>query len=271
MPKGTGIVSQHIDFSKNFEDGLALTENDRAYIYAKIIINKMRITIIHPTRGRKKLAFETATKWRDRADNPENIEYLFSVDNDDIQWAVNMPTYWGGAFTLQKYSILHNNNKSAIEAINNAAKIATGDLLIIVSDDFDCPEHWDTLLRESVKDKSDFLLKTDDGLQPTLVTLPIMDRTYYERFGYVYHPDYLHMFSDQEMTAVAIMTGKYLKSDLKFPHNHYTTGKTPKDAVNIKNDATWGQGEALFNARLKNNFDLPPEQIVKHYSEIVWR
>ena len=121
----------------------------------------------------------------------------------------------------------------------------------------------------AVKGKEDFLLKTDDGLQKTLVTLPIMDRKYYERFGYVYHPDYSHMFADQELTAVAIMTGKYVKLPLLFEHLHYSTGKTPKDVINSKNDSTWQQGERLFNERLKSNFGI--ENPVIPYSEIVWR
>jgi len=216
----------------------------------------MRISVIHPTRNRPKQAYQTWSNWYDKADNV--FEYILSIDEDDKYDYLEFPC-----------KVLTRPNKSAIEAINNAVKFITGDLIIVISDDFDAPDHWDTLLLNELKDKTDFLLKTDDGLQPTLVTLPILDRVYYNRFGYVYHPDYKHMWADTEMTAVALMIGKCIKSDLSFPHLHYSTGKSPKDEINVRNDATWKQGERLFNERLKTNFGIT--EPVMAYSDIKWK
>lgn len=232
----------------------------------------MKITILHPTRGRKKQAIDTASKWLFRADDPWAIEYLMSIDVDDFDnWTSIIRLLPKGVMsnTTMAIEVIKNTNRSAVEAINFAATRATGDILIVVSDDTDCPEHWDTLLLKELEGKSDFCAKTDDGLQPTLITMPIMDRIYYERYGYVYHPEYKHMFVDQELTAVAMMTGKYIKLDLGFPHNHYSTGKTLKDGLNARNDSTWRQGENLFNERLKTNFGI--KKPVIPYSEIKWR
>lgn len=232
----------------------------------------MKISIIHPTRGRKEQAIATMAKWLFMADRPYDIEYIFSTDVDDSdKWYSRLdivPNFLNSDET-KSIEVLKNNNKSAIEAINFAAARCSGDLIIVVSDDFDCSEHWDTSLLQALEGKSDFVLKTDDEYQPTLVSLPIMDRVFYERYGYIYFPGYSHMFCDQEMTAVALMTGKYLKSDLKFPHHHYTTGKTPKDEINVKNDLTWAQGQNLFNERLKTNFGIT--EPVMQYSDIKWR
>lgn len=217
-----------------------------------------KITCIHPSRNRPGKCLETAEKWRSSADN--FIEYIISLDADDKS-----------EYIISSHAIpIRNNNRSAIDAINVAAKIAIGDILIVVSDDTACPEHWDTLLLQQLKGKSDFCAKVDDGLQPTLVTMPIIDRIYYERYGYMYQNDYSHMFADQELTAVAILTGKYIKLPLVFPHLHYTTGSNTFDDINAKNNATWAQGEALFNQRLAFNFGIPDNEIVKPYSEIVW-
>jgi len=100
------------------------------------------------------------------------------------------------------------------------------------------------------------------------MTLPILDRVYYERFGYIYHPDYLHMFCDQEMTAVAHMLGKAVTLPLLFPHNHYSTGKFIMDIINLKNNATWIQGEKVFNRRKLSNFGISDP--VMNYTDIVW-
>jgi len=206
------------------------------------------------------MAGMTRNQWMLHADNPGNIEYILSLDLDDPDRK---------KYRNQDGKILLNSNTSAIAAINYAAYYATGDLLIVVSDDFDCPPHWDTLLLDHLKGKEDFIVKTPDGIQKTLITLPIMDRTYYKRFGYVYYPGYKHMFCDQEMTAVGHMLGRVINIPLLFEHKHYSVGKMKKDAINKKNDATWDQGKRLFHERLKTNFGVTDPVI--NYDQIKWR
>lgn len=217
-----------------------------------------KISVVYPTKGRPKIAIETYHKWLSRADNMRTSDFLLSIDDSD--------NYDYLDFSCK---VLNMPNKNAVEAINSAAKYVKNDVIVVISDDFDCPQHWDTLLIEAIGNRKDFCAKTNDCLQPTLITLPIMDRVYYERYGYIYNPDYAHMFVDQEMTAVALMTGKYIKLDLTFEHLHYSTGKSKKDAINDRNNATWQQGERLFNERLKNNFGI--EKPVMEYKDIVWR
>lgn len=216
------------------------------------------LSIIHPSR-RPNEAIQTINRWVDRAKCKGCIEYILSIDSNDPNKE---------AYKHPSVKIVENDNRSAIDAINNAAKICRGSILIVVSDDFDCPKYWDALLRESLNGKSDFIVKTQDGIQKTLITLPIMDRVYYERFGYVYHPDYKHMFCDQEMTAVGHLLGKVITLDLTFPHNHYTIGKSPKDDINRRNDMTWNQGSYVFAQRLRNNFGIDNPQI--NYNQIIW-
>lgn len=222
------------------------------------------ISIIHPTR-RPQQAFDTCFRWLFNADMKHVLEYIVAVDDTDF----NDYHTFKKNIDYDGLQIFRSNSKNAIQAINNAAQVARGDLFVVVSDDFNCPNAWDTLLVNELFGKEDFLLKTDDGLQPTLVTLPILDRKYYDRFGYIYYPSYSHMWSDTEMTAVALMTGRYLKSDLKFPHDHYSTGRSQKDEVNVKADATWHQGEELFKTRLRFNFGI--EKPLIPYTEIKWR
>lgn len=226
----------------------------------------MKISVLYPSRNRPEQASKTQGEWIWRMyDNTYgegaptwDVEFITSLDIDDKSDYTNIIG-----------TIIRNENRSAIDAINKAAEIATGDILMVISDDTWCFPAWDRALINLLQGKSDFCAKVDDGLQPTLITMPIMDRVYYERYGYIYNPAYQHMFVDQELTAVAIMTGKRIKLPLLFPHNHYSTGKTPKDALNSRNDATWQQGERLFNERLKTNFDI--ENPVIPYSEIKWR
>lgn len=208
----------------------------------------MKISIIHPSRGRPEQATATRDKWLMNAGLGANIEYRIIVDGSDPEFL----TY------LALSPVVVNDGETAISAINLGAKLSTGDILIVISDDFDCPEHWDTLLLEALQGKEDFCCKTQDGHQDWLITLPIMDRTYYNRFGYVYHPDYMHMYADLEMTSVAWMLDRYIYVPLEFTHNHYRPLGLKPDAINIRNNKTWHQGQELFRKHKANNFGIEP-------------
>lgn len=218
----------------------------------------MKISIIHPSRKRPALAMETANKWLTNATN--KLEYFFSVDKDD-DWNQYMNCLEPILKTHERHSVgLHvGDNSSSVEAINKVAEIVKGDLFIVVSDDFDCFPGWDEWLLSRLQGQNDFVVKTTDTLQEWLITLPIMDRTYYNRFGYIYYPGYKHLFSDTEMTEVGHLLGRVIDlrdNDHVFLHRHPCGGFVERDETYLKNDETWNQGETLFYERKKNNFDL---------------
>lgn len=223
----------------------------------------MKISIIHATR-RGAEAWSAINMWLCNASHTHKIEYILSVDKDD-----KYNYDFSDVLDFNNFILARHENKSAVEAFNKGAEIATGDLFVCISDDMACFLDWDIALVNDIGNAKDFYLKVQDGIQKILVTLPIFDREYYNRLGYVWNPLFRHMFSDQEATAVAIMLGRYIQSNLMFPHNHYTVGGMQKDAINAKNDSTWSQGQNLFNERLKSNFGV--ENPVVKYEEIVWR
>lgn len=226
-----------------------------------------KISILHPSRQRAIHTAKTANAWLSSAKNPEDIEYIVSLDLDD-----NITAYEAHLGTL-KYDIAMtvNGNTNAVQAVNIAAKACTGDILIVVSDDFNLPPyHWDEYLLTQLAGKTDYIVKTDDGSQPWIITLPIMDRVYYDRFGYVYNPAYSHMFVDTELTCIADILGRKIVLPIRIVHNHYTTGNFIKDMVSQKADMTWNQGEELYLSRLKQNFGLTGNKIQCDDSHKAW-
>ena len=210
-----------------------------------------KITILHPSRNRPNQANETIKNWLSKAHDRASIEYILSVDKDDR----DLKRYKAIGIENGTY-VSVNRNKSAIEAINNAAKVSTANLIIVVSDDFDCEQDWDLKLLTALEGKEDYIVKTQDGIQDWIITLPILDRKYYNRFGYVYNPGYIHLWVDTEMTSVADYLGRKIILDLMFPHNHHSVGKSKKDAINERNNKTWNQGKKLYNERKAINFGL---------------
>lgn len=207
------------------------------------------ISIIHPSRGRPDKSVNNILKWMDN--KVTDVELIVSLDSDD-----NVDRYintYSGNWLLDPNGpvfkgIIVNHNRSCVDAINNAAKVATGDIFIVVSDDTDCFTEWDTTLLRELEGKEDYLLKTDDGIQDYIVTMTVMDRKYYERDGYIYHPDFKHQFADTYMTCVADMRGRLIHSDLNFPHLHYSYsgGKEIADALHHRNNETWKDGQDTF-------------------------
>lgn len=220
----------------------------------------MKISLICPSRGRAEKSFHTVNKWWNSAGLNGNLEIILSLDFDDKTFEDYFDEFSDANF---EHKVIVNENRSAVDAVNWGAARSSGDVLIVVSDDFDCPENWAFSLAMKAEGKTDWIAKTPDGIQKWIITLPILDRHYYNRFGYIYHPDYLHMFCDTELTCVADLTGRKIALDIPFVHNHYSTGKSIKDEVSIRADKTWDQGEKLFIERAKRNFDLvnPPGKI----------
>src|SRR5690348_1836027 len=113
-----------------------------------------RISIIHPSRSRPEMALKTAKQWLESADEPTRISYTLSIDASDP----NRLNYYESFFGMP-ILVVSNPNKSAIEAINVAARPSDTGLIIVVSDDFSAPKGWDTSLRKALEGKSDFIVK----------------------------------------------------------------------------------------------------------------
>jgi hypothetical protein len=146
----------------------------------------------------------------------KNIDYfiLVSIDIDDesmntheircrISNYDNVIPYWG-------YS-----NQNKITAINRDVCFAPDwQILINVSDDFMfLKDGFDLQIIQDMQtyfpDLDGFLHYPDGHTNSKLATMSIFGRKYYDRFGYIYHPDYESVYCDQEAQEVAKKLGKY--------------------------------------------------------------
>lgn len=214
----------------------------------------MRITLIHPSRGRADQAKATYDYWMSQASGEIEIEHILSLDYSDPH--AGRYKYFG-----ENSSDVKSHNECVVEATNEAAKIATGDILIYLSDDFKCPKNWDLLIVE----RFDFmeipmLLKVDDCLQKfkaDVLTIPIMNRALYKRLGYFWNPMYRSMFVDQDLYWVCANNNWInFAPELKFPHEHYSNGKARRDETYMRSDLNWNQGKELYAKRWREGFTI---------------
>jgi hypothetical protein len=230
----------------------------------------MKFSLLHPSRQRPHKSFRAMSEWVNSATG-KDFELIVSIDENDPYKDQYINLY----ANLKEYAVkvIVNRNRSAVDAINNAAKASEGEILIVVSDDTDAVRGWNEVISQACGTHKDFVLKLHDGTQDWIVTMPILDRAYYNRYGYIYFPDYQHQFCDTEFTHVADITKRILwRNDIEIKHLHYSVIKEKRDELYARNDGTWNQGKDLYIKRAKQAFGLKNVNIwsIKNRSHLQW-
>jgi len=154
----------------------------------------------------------------------ENIKIVVSLDKDDIE------------SIMQKHRILaiHPNIQvfvgtpnGKIHAINrDIPDPTTFDIILLISDDMiPMVKGYDDIIvnkMATLYPDTDGVLFFNDGYAgPRLNTLVICGSAYYQRFGYIYYPEYKSLWCDNEFMNVANKLGKqtYIH-DVIIKHEH---------------------------------------------------
>ena len=206
------------------------------------------ISLIHPSRGRPQKSLETISSWISRAGVA--LEVLIGIEEEEAD--IYLSTH--GDLSGKKFVI--GNYGTAVKAINSLANMANGNILIIVSDDTQCPINWGNRILKYTEGKRDFVMKVRDGIQPKMITQPILDRAYFQRDGWIYHPRFKHCFADQFLTDLAHKRKRVITKNILFKHNHYSVSKSKKrDAQYERTDATFNEGREIYK-ELKKEYGL---------------
>lgn len=195
------------------------------------------------------------------ANETKNIVVLVSLDIDDERlndYMTVIEKYWNKVHIKVKAD--KSNNK--IHAINRDVNDykAHWDILINFSDDMVFIEKgWDSFITEVFKKHfptGDGFLHLPDGNQnENISTMSIMDRKYYDRDDYIYHPSYISLWCDVEATEAAKMRQRhvYINKQL-FKHLHPAWGTAPMDKQYLKTESYNHVDKLTYNERKQNNF-----------------
>jgi len=214
------------------------------------------------------MAYDTAMKWIRNVGGQNQAELILSLDNDDPKLVEYQNLFLGDGewpFT----TIIFNDNNNVVDAMNAGAKIAQGDLLVCISDDFECFQNWDEELIKLI-DSDVQAIQVKDGIinekhsayykkyrmHEYIMTLPIMTMGLYKLLGYIYYPEYTGMFADNDLAEMCQAMGVLKQSKLLFNHNHFTvTKKEDETYKRHNNQPSWDIGQKLINERRLNNFN----------------
>lgn len=200
------------------------------------------------------------SKYVKTATDKNNIEFLISYDKDDYHMTDEV---------IRKAVSLHKNVKALkgislgkIDACNRDIEHAgEWDIIVLASDDM-IPNSigWDDIIRNSMNQNFpdlDGVLYFPDGYT-ALNTMCIMGRKYYDRFGYIYNPDYMSLWADNEFMEVADRLKKQKKfNQILFKHEHpANTQGRGNDNLYVTNDRHYHADLGVYNKRKQTSFGL---------------
>lgn len=191
----------------------------------------MKILIKFPTRGRPNKFKNTLERYIYLSSGQHDLKFVCTFDEDDETMnTAEMRNYLDSLDVNLVYTFGKNKNK--IEAINANLEGEEFDILILAADDLvPIVQSYDNIIAEEIK-KSPYGLDTSLFFMSTRWTFEldikcIMGKAYYDRFKYIYHPDYKSLFCDNEYTEVAEILGRQIKIEHEIIiHDHDNTDET---------------------------------------------
>lgn len=221
----------------------------------------MRWGIKFATRGRP-LWFKKAIENILVTFKGNNFKILVTADTDDSSMnTLDIKKFCESARNLE---IIYGYSGSKVAAINRGMEhMGEFDVLLNMSDDFVfVVQGWNKIIERKVRSvwgySFDFYAHFNDGVVgDALATMSIMGREYYERFHYIYYPEYKSFSCDAESFYVAKALGKWhYFDDVLFLHQHPSNRPDPADATYRKNSLATPHDTALYWKRLNTNFGL---------------
>lgn len=241
-----------------------------------------RFSILH-TSARPDKWREIYDAWMSNCDNPKDIEYVLvtdprwgfqPIDKRDFELKKTGHLTFKHATEPLIIQVQNDGRRCYVEGVNLAAKHSTGDILIVIADDQYPCEHWDTriacVMPNLKVDGRDFIptllhvtTGTPDEFARQITPMPIMNRSLYEKWGYVFYPEYESMYADNDLCDHAKAEGVLAEArHLFFPHKHAMFNengwvKNPKldEAYKAQNRLeAYTLGKEIYNRRKASRF-----------------
>jgi ribosomal protein L31 len=187
----------------------------------------------------------------------KNYTIGLTIDDDDL---ITLNSYQL-ANILQSDQIKVNPGRSSskVHAINRGMAGWSGDIVMNMSDDMRFIKWgFDGDIIQAFQGERDQFIHFPDGrVNQVLPTMSIMGRNYYERFNYIYHPDYKSLWCDNEAMDVAQQLGRYKYIDLQiFSHEHPAWTGEPADALLMHTESFFGIDQETYRKRSKLGFPI---------------
>lgn len=207
----------------------------------------MKLLIKFPTRGRPVRFLETLRLYSSMLSGKHEVAILVIIDSDDE--TMQDPVVRKAIDAIPGVMVQSDTHATKIEAINDdsISKFMAFDVLLLASDDM-IPQvrGYDDVICSKMQEhfpNTDGVLWFNDGYTKNrLNTLCILGKTYYDRFGYIYHPEYLSLWCDNEFMDVSQLFQRCVYFDqCIIKHEHWANNK------NVPKDERYSSGEKDYD------------------------
>ena len=203
---------------------------------------------------RPSMFIDTHNDWMSKVDDPSKIitkVVVDSIEDRQVLSDYDCLIYEGDTIGITKP--LYKLTTSLIDLNDD-------DIIILLSDDFYPPEHWDTFIFEQFDGYTGGLLVCDGvtNLQRNqIVTIPMLDYKTLKLMNMViYHPAYIHLYSDNELfvnlVQLNLLKNCTNRTDKIFKHLHWTYGERECDEHDkILSNNTIRESIEIYNHRMR--------------------
>lgn len=221
----------------------------------------MKLLIKFPTRNRRNKFFNVLRKYHNFLSKNIEVKFIISMDSDDKEMNNESTKEILESFTNLSY--FYGNSKNKVEAVNrDIEKDNDWQILLLASDDMiPIVKNYDEIIVEKMKQffpDTDGVLWFNDGYQKDkLNTLSILGKKYYDRFGYIYNPEYKSVWCDNEFMSVANLLNKQKYfDDIIIKHEHPDWGYGNRDLIHHENFKNEFEDRTTFQRNKSKNFNL---------------
>ena len=242
-----------------------------------------RLVIKLPTRGRPQKFISILDRYVNFCSGMRDVQFVISMDHDDPTMNNQNMISLLSRMQNQLDNRLHfayGSSKCKIEACNanlDLVRKLNPDIIMLASDDMlPIVSGYDDIICQTMGKHfpdTDGVLHFNDGFSGAdkLITLSILGRKYFERFGYIYHPEYKSVYSDDEFTQVARLLNKVVYIDrciiqhewVGIPYVLASRGEIKpeelkRDALHERNEGAdmYAHDKEVFERHVANNFGI---------------
>ena len=210
----------------------------------------MKILFKYATRSRPAWFRETVQTYLSMLSGLHDCDFVITCDNDDKTMNNRRMKLF-----MERHHLEYNfgNHSSKIEAINADMEGRDFDLLIVVSDDMvPVTQRYDDIIvghLEKYFPDLDGALHYNDGSHcgERVISLSVMGKRLYDRFGYIYWHEYQSLWCDNEFTEIVRQLNKvkYIPDTVI---KHYWM-KKGRDVLYDRNEILYKTDQAVFDKR----------------------
>lgn len=220
-----------------------------------------RLLFKFPSRSRPERFFRSLDSIYDNLHDLENFQVQITADVDDK--TMTDRAVFDRIKQYPNANVLYGLSKSKVDAVNRDISLFKDwDIICCHSDDMIWTMYgFDSIIRQQFEDGDfDKLIHIEDtDARRVLPTYYIAGKTYFDRFGYIYNPEFKSLWCDNLAYDIAVALGKYRFVENSYGmlfHEHPSYGHIEFDDQYKEQQGFWNSDEAKYYEIKNRGYDL---------------